>query len=76
MKKQKRIEWVKPVLKFNRHFGYDCQIPQNAKIDSENDFDEFSRLIDKCIADDFDYTIKKYGTIPPENFDLPDIIID
>lgn len=65
MKNQKRIEWVKPVLKFNRHFGYDCQIPQNAKIDSENDFDEFSRLIDKCIADDFDYTIKNMELYRP-----------
>lgn len=76
MKNQKRIEWVKPILKFNQHFGYDCQIPSNAKIDSENDFNEFSHLIDKCIADDFDYTIKKYGTIPPKNLDLPNIIID
>ena len=76
MKNHNKIDWVKPILKFNSHFGYDCQIPLNARIENEEDFGKFSELVDKCIADDFDYTIKKYGTVPPKNFGLPEIIVN
>lgn len=76
MKNQNKLDWVKPVLKFNNHFGYDCQLPLKANIESETDFEAFSSFVDKCIADNFDYTIEKYGTVPPKNFGLPKIIID
>lgn len=70
------IDWNEPVQRFDKHFGYCCQIPLNAEINSENDYKLFSELVDKCIADNVDYTIEKYGTVPPKNFDLPNIIID
>lgn len=76
MKKREKINWVEPILRFNKHFGYDCQIPRFAEIESEKDFKDFSDVVDKCITDNFDYTIEKYGTVPPKHFGLPKIIID
>lgn len=73
---KKSIPWNEPVMRFDHHFGYMCQIPQSAEIESEKDFKEFSDVVDKCIEDNFDYTIEKYGTVPPKHFDLPKIIID
>lgn len=75
-KKSLNIDWVKPIIKFDRHFGYSCDVPQDAVIDSEEDFKKFSDLIDKCIEDDFDYTIELLGTVPPTHTGLPDIIWD
>lgn len=71
-----KIDWLAPILKFNKHFGYDCQLPLTARIDSKEDFELFAELIDKCIRDNFDYTIEAYGTVPPKHFGLPKIIID
>ncbi len=76
MKNNTKIDWAAAEIKFDHHFGYGCQFPREARIDSEKDFKEFSDLIDKCIADNFDYTIEKYGTVPSKNFGLPKIIID
>ena len=78
MKKVKalHIPWNEPLAKFLLHFHYPCPVPRNARIDSEEDFKEFSDLIDKCIADNFDYTIEKYGNVPAHKYDPTDIIID
>ncbi len=73
---KKFIHWNEPVVKFAHHFGYPCPTPRDARIDSEEDFKEFSDLIDKCIADNFDYTIEKYGTVPAHKYDPTEIIID
>lgn len=75
-KKHNEIDWTDPCNKFYDHFRYFCQIPLTARIDSKKDFELFSELIDKCISDNFDYTIEAYGTVPPKHFGLPEIIID
>ena len=47
---------------------------------SEIEFDQvvYAKLLDKCVEDNFDYTIDKYGTKPEPYLQLgrPDIIID
>lgn len=50
----------KSYARFHEHFGYTSNYP------NEIDFnqDEYANLLDKCVADNFDYTIKKYGTDP------------
>lgn len=57
---------------FFAHFKYFPKYPPRL------DFDRvaFAKELDQCIEDDFDYTIKKYGTIPTNWFDTSDIIID
>ena len=42
------------------------------------DFDqeEYAELLLKCVEDNFDYTIEKYGTKPKKDEPLPDIIWD
>ncbi|MCH5193529.1 MAG: hypothetical protein J1F11_06175 [Oscillospiraceae bacterium] len=76
MKNNIDIDWNNPVRRFQKHFGYYCQLPLTAEIDSMGDFQKFSDLVDKCIADNFDYTIEVCGTRPPAYEGLPEIIID
>jgi hypothetical protein len=42
------------------------------------DFDQdvYAEELLKCVEDDFDYTIKKYGTKIPEEMPEPEIIWD
>lgn len=54
------------------HFGYWAELP------SEVDFDQSAYADDliKCVEDDFDYTIEKYGTKVRKGESLPRIIYD
>lgn len=57
---------------FVLHFGYCPQIP------NEIDFDQSKYADDllKSVVDNYDYTIKKYGTQVPKKYPKPKIIID
>lgn len=57
---------------FAGYFGYYPEFPPLVHFDQE----AYAAELDKCVKDNFDYTIEKYGTIPPRSFELPDIIID
>ncbi|MBQ8567966.1 MAG: hypothetical protein IJ446_01975 [Oscillospiraceae bacterium] len=57
---------------FYDHFKYFPADPQY--LDDLNN--EWADTLEKSVNDDFDYTIEKYGTIPPKNFGLPETIID
>ena len=50
----------KSFSKLHEKFGYIPNFP------NEIDFDqnEYAELLDKCVVDNFDYTIEKYGTNP------------
>ncbi len=37
---------------------------------------EYAKELEKCIEDNFDYTIEKYGTVPPVYTGRQDIILD
>lgn len=50
----------KSFLSFYEHFGYTPKYPNEIDFDQ----DEYADLLDKCVNDDFDYTIEKYGTDP------------
>lgn len=63
--------------KFNEHFEYYCELPYDDLLDNgETALDEFKKVIDKCIEDNFDYTIEKYGTRPLPKGNPDDILID
>lgn len=70
------IDWGIPYDKFYNHFKYGCSFPPKAEIFSEKDYTEFCNLVEKCIKDDFDYTIEICGTIPSLFQGYPKIIID
>ena len=54
------------------HFGYIPGLPE--KLDFDEDI--YSEHLEKSVADDFDYTIELYGTIPSVNGDPNRLIID
>ena len=61
--------------KFFSHFRYFAELPPNIDFDEE----EYADLLLKCVEDNFDYTIKKYGTVPSKPWwesESPEIIID
>ena len=58
--------------KFVLHFHYCPNFPPNVDFDQK----EFTELLLKCVADDFDYTIEKYGTVVPKKMPRPEIIYD
>lgn len=62
----------KAYMKFGFHFKYAPNLPPNLDFDQE----EYADLLLKCIEDDFDYTIEKYGTIVPKKMPRPEIIWD
>ncbi len=66
----KKLE--KAHTKFVLHFHYCPEFPTNIDF-NEN---EFAELLLKCVTDDFDYTIEKYGTVVPKKMPLPEIIYD
>lgn len=57
---------------FFDHFGYFPHDP--VYLDDLNN--EWADILEKSVKDNFDYTIEKYGTVPPKHFGLPKIIID
>lgn len=50
----------KSYSRFLEHFGYVPNYPNEIEFNQ----DDYSKLLDKCIAEKFDYTIEKYGTDP------------
>lgn len=58
--------------RFVFHFNYGPNFPPNMDFDQE----EYAELLLKCVEDNFDYTIEKYGTNPKKDEPLPDIIWD
>lgn len=73
---KKDVDWSIPCNKFEKHFKYFCNVPPEANIFEEKDYNDFCNLVDKCIKDDFDYTIEKCGTKPSLFKGTPRIIID
>ncbi len=73
----KNGEYMKRKLKkiykaFITHFGYAPNFPNNLDFDQN----EYVDLLQKCIEDNFDYTIEKYGTKAPKHFGRAKILID
>ncbi len=60
------------LFKFAHKFEYYPSYPQNINFDQL----EYAKELEKCIEDNFDYTIEKYGTIPSLKLGLPDVILD
>lgn len=58
--------------KFVNHFHYCPEFPPELFFDQE----EYADILLKCIEDNFDYTIKKYGTTVPKKMPRPEIIWD
>ncbi len=66
-------EKLKKIYKaFITHFGYAPNFPNNLDFDQN----EYAEFLQKCIKDNFDYTIEKYGTKPPKYFGRANILID
>lgn len=59
-------------LKFIQHFGYAPELPQSIDFDQ----DAYAEEIEKCVKDNFDYTIKKYGTVPKKSGGWPEEFIN
>lgn len=62
--------------KFLDKFDYFPEAPFDAVMEDRKASEEYCKVLQKCIDDDFDYTIKLYGTIPRTSKGLPDIIVD
>lgn len=52
--------WVKAERRFVDHFEYRPNHPKEIDFD----IDAHIKLLDRCISEDFDYTIELYGTQP------------
>lgn len=59
-------------LEFIKHFHYIPNTPNNI------DYDEkaYKALLLKCIEDDVDYTIERYGTVPAKETKYPEVFIN
>ena len=66
----KKLE--KARMKFVEYFHYSPNFPTDLFFDQE----EYADLLLKCIEDDFDYTIEKYGTVVPKKMPRPETIWD
>ena len=66
---KERLEKV--MITFAEHFGYIPKLPREIFFNQ----DEYAEELMKCIEDDFDYTIEKYGTRVPTG-KRPKIIYD
>lgn len=62
--------------KFLAKFNYLPEASFDAVMENKKASDEYCKVLQKCIDDDFDYTIELYGTIPRTSEGLPDIIVD
>ena len=58
--------------KAHKDFGYCPQIPNEIDFDQ----DAYADDLQKSITDNYDYTIKKYGTQVPKKYPKPEIIVD
>ena len=69
----KRLE--KAFGSFFLHFGYSPEFPQNMDFDQ----DQFAEVLERCVTEDFDYTIEKYGTVPKKREEAqkyPEVFVD
>ena len=60
---------------FLDHFGYFPGLPPTIDFNEE----EYAALLDKCVEENFDYTIEAYGTVPSKPYwesEIPEIIYD
>ena len=74
---KKRFDRVLEIeKKFANHFHYGCELPIDVYLEKPEAINEFEKVVDKCITDDFDYTIKLYGTKPLTKGDPMQILID
>ena len=63
--------------KFFDHFKYFPKDPFEVLMDDPEASEEYCRVLQKCLDDDFDYTVERYGTKVDEHFwDVPDEYID
>ena len=62
--------------KFLDKFDYFPATPFEVIKQDREASEEYCKLLQKCIDDNFDYTIELYGTIPRKSEGLPRIIID
>ncbi len=65
-------ELSQAMFNFIRTFDYYPKYPQEIGFDQL----EYAMELEKCIEDNFDYTIEKYGTIPSQKLGRPDVILD
>jgi hypothetical protein len=61
---------------FKKKFHYDCEVPFAVLSGDNRAIEDFRRTVEKCINDDFDYTIELYGTVPLPKGNPNDILID
>ncbi len=59
-------------MKFVMHFHYAPEFPSVITFDE----DAFADELLKCVEDGIDYTIEKYGTVPPKSFERASICYD
>ncbi len=59
-------------------YNFICAFDYYPKYPREIGFDQiaYAKELEKCVEDNFDYTIEKYGTIPSLKLGLPDVILD
>ena len=55
-----------------KHFHYIPKTPNDIEYDEK----EYETLLLKCIEDNLDYTIEKYGTIPAKESKYPEVFIN
>lgn len=57
-------------------FKYCPEAPFDAVMQDYKASEEYCKVLQKCIDDNFDYTIELYGTVPRTSEGLPEIIYD
>lgn len=62
--------------KFLDKFDYLPEASFDAVMEDIKASEEYCKVLQKCIDDDFDYTIELYGTVPRTFKGLPDIMVD
>lgn len=70
MKIKKRLD--KAIHNFICTFDYYPNYPSNIGFDQI----EYAKELEKCVADNFDYTIEKHGTVPPVWTGYQNVILD
>ncbi|MCD7949077.1 MAG: hypothetical protein LUG12_02280 [Erysipelotrichaceae bacterium] len=65
-------ELSRALYDFISKFDYYPKYPREIGFDQI----EYAKELEKCIEDNFDYTIEKYGTIPSKKLGRPDVILD
>ncbi|MFI3172411.1 MAG: hypothetical protein R3Y58_08625 [Eubacteriales bacterium] len=61
---------------FLDEFNYLPEASFEAVMQEQEASEKYCEVLQKCIDDEFDYTIELYGTKPPKNFGGSEILID